>query len=89
MAIILKGPDIRDYADAKGNEIVGSPACSAGASIEFKGQLQSRLWRRIQVRRGDRLSPGQFVGDDGPFGLVSGPHHLGPGLRRVNGGQVL
>lgn len=37
MTVILKGQDIREYSDAKGNRIVGSPACSPGASIEFKG----------------------------------------------------
>ena len=37
MTAILRGHDIRDYSDANGNSIVGTPACSPGASIEFKG----------------------------------------------------
>ncbi|MDP9982881.1 acetyltransferase-like isoleucine patch superfamily enzyme [Pseudarthrobacter oxydans] len=37
MTAILRGHDIRDYSDANGNSIVGAPACSPGASIEFKG----------------------------------------------------
>lgn len=37
MAVILKGSEIRDYADDNGNVIVGTPKVRPTASIEFKG----------------------------------------------------
>lgn len=37
MTVVLKGQDIQNYSDELGNSVVGTPACSPGASVEFKG----------------------------------------------------
>lgn len=37
MGVTLKGAEVREYSDAKGNTIVGNPATNPAAKVEFNG----------------------------------------------------